>query len=59
MGIPAPIDEDEIERDVDACVEACGGDMRATIKALMIANAYLEEELRRVSSAGYMRRKTQ
>lgn len=31
---------DDIEQDVDAAIAACGGDLRATIRALLIANAF-------------------
>lgn len=37
--------EDELEASVDAAIEACDGDMRATIKALLAANAFLEDQL--------------
>jgi len=57
MDVPAQIAQDEIERDIDACIEACGGDVRATIRALMIANVFLEEELSRLTSSGYTRKR--
>ena len=50
---------DEIEHDVDAAIAACGGDLRATIRALLIANAFLESELTKATSKvsmGYARR---
>lgn len=51
--------EDELERDIDTAIEACGGDMRATVRALLLANAFLESELTRATakaSAGYTRK---
>ena len=46
------------EAAVDQAIATCGGDLRATIKALLIANEFLESELERVSvqvSNGYAR----
>lgn len=40
-------DLDRYERAVDSAIATCGGDLRGTLKALIIANEYLEEELRR------------
>lgn len=45
---PMPIpqgDEDPLEESVDQALAACGGDVRATIKALILANQYLESEV--------------
>jgi hypothetical protein len=39
-------------------IEACGGDLYATVKALIVANALLEQELSDLyakSSRGYLR----
>lgn len=36
---------DELEIAVDQAISACGGDMRATIRALLVANDYLESEV--------------
>ena len=47
----------DIEQDVDRAIEIFGGDMRATIRALILANAFLERELLNSVSAGYTRRK--
>ena len=35
---------DELEIAVDQAISACGGDVRATIRALIVANEYLESE---------------
>jgi hypothetical protein len=36
---------DELETAVDQAISACGGDMKATIRALIVANEYLESEV--------------
>jgi len=38
-------DADGLEAAVDQAIEACGGDMRSTIRALIVANEYLENEV--------------
>jgi hypothetical protein len=47
---------DVSEADIDQALAACDGDPRATIRALLIGQAYLEHEASRRSSAGYSRR---
>lgn len=47
-----------LERATDEAVEACDGDAWAAVRALLVANAALEEEVARLSSrvsAGYAR----
>ena len=44
-------DMDRYERAVDSAIATCGGDIRSALKALIIANEYLEEELRQVLDA--------
>jgi hypothetical protein len=39
----------------DQAILACGGDMRSTIRALILANEFLEAELKTQVSQGYMR----
>jgi hypothetical protein len=36
---------DGLEAAVDQAIAACGGDLRATIRALIVANDYLEAEV--------------
>jgi hypothetical protein len=36
---------DGLESAVDQAISACGGDLRATIRALIVANEYLETEV--------------
>jgi hypothetical protein len=38
---PNTQDADELETAIDQAVAACGGDLRATIRALIVANNYL------------------
>jgi len=40
-----PIDEAGLEAAVDQAIAACGGDVRATIRSLILANDYLENEV--------------
>ncbi|MBR0698090.1 hypothetical protein [Bradyrhizobium lablabi] len=42
---PESDDEDGLEASVDQAIAACGGDMRATIRALIVANEFLEHEV--------------
>ena len=42
---------DDLERDTDAAIAACGGDAQATVRALVVANAFLEAELARSAAA--------
>jgi len=54
---PVP-DDDDLEAAADQAIAACGGDARETVKALIVANAFLEAqvaELRAAVSTGYSR----
>jgi hypothetical protein len=54
----AHIDDEGLEAAVDQAIAACGGDMRAAIRALILANDYLENEaseLMRAVSHAYAR----
>lgn len=42
---PSPTEADELEAAADEAIAACCGDLRATVKALLVANAYLEHEV--------------
>ena len=49
---------DHLETATDQAIAACGGDLRATVQALIIANGLLEAELNDVyaaTSKGYAR----
>lgn len=43
-----------LEMAADEAIVACGGDMRETIKALIVANGFLEDEMAKISY-GYAR----
>jgi hypothetical protein len=48
----------DLDAAADEAIAACGGDARETVKALIVANDYLEaqlDELRRKVSTGYAR----
>ena len=51
-------DTNGLEAAVDQAIAACGGDMRSTVRALIVANDYLEtevSELMKAVSHAYMR----
>jgi hypothetical protein len=53
-------DADELEAAADQAIAACGGDAREAVKALIVANHFLEtdlEKLRAAASTGYARGK--
>lgn len=53
-----PPAEADLEADVDTIIAACGGSARAAIRALIIANEYLNAEVDRLrsnQSVGYVR----
>lgn len=55
-----PVPENSIfdvtEADIDAAIEACHGDTRGAIRALLIAYAMLEHDMAVQVSRGYSRR---
>ena len=54
---PLPDYQDDLELDTDACIEACG-DARSAVRALLVANSFLESELAKAlarTSTGYAR----
>ena len=61
--LPAPSEPEPaavLEAEVDQAIATCGGDARAAVRVLLVANAYLERENERIQqaiSAGYSRRK--
>ena len=48
---PDAADDDGLEAAVDQAIAACGGDMRSTIRALVVANEYLETEVAELMKA--------
>jgi hypothetical protein len=53
-------DADQLEAAADQAITACGGDAREAVKALIVANQFLETELEKLRAAvskGYARGK--
>jgi hypothetical protein len=51
-------DQATLDQAVDGAIAACGDDARAAVRALLLANAYLEAEVERLADAvsrGYAR----
>jgi hypothetical protein len=46
-----PADDDGLEAAVEQAIDACSGDLRATIRALILANDYLEKEVAELMKA--------
>jgi len=46
-----PRESDELEAAVDEAIAVCDGDMRAAVRALIVANDYLEGEVRELMKA--------
>lgn len=44
-------DADQLEAAIDQAIVACGGNMRATIRTLIVANDYLESEVNELMKA--------
>jgi hypothetical protein len=40
-----------VEAEVDEAIATCGGDVRAALRATLIANTYLEAEIERLTEA--------
>jgi hypothetical protein len=54
----AALAPDDLDTAADQAIAACGGDAREAVKALIVANGFLEtqlDELRRKVSTGYAR----
>jgi hypothetical protein len=47
----AALEDEALEAAVDAAIAACGGDLRATIRALIVANNFLESEVSELMKA--------
>lgn len=50
-----PSDAERLDAAADQAIAACGGDAREDVKALIVANEFLERELEMQVSRGYMR----
>jgi hypothetical protein len=44
-------EDDGLETSVDQAIAACGGDLRSAIRALIVANQYLESEVSELMKA--------
>ena len=44
-------EEDDLETAIDQAIAACDGDVRATIRALLVANNFLESEVSELMKA--------
>jgi hypothetical protein len=47
-------DADQLEAAADQAIAACGGDAREAVKALIVANHYLETDLEKLNAAASM-----
>lgn len=52
MQMEFPHPADDWDKAIDEAIAVCDGDARAAIKALLIANAYIEDELA-TAAVGY------
>ena len=41
----------DLEAEVDEAIRMCGGDVRAALRATLVANAYLDAEVERLTEA--------
>jgi hypothetical protein len=48
-------DAEQLDAAADQAIAACGGDAREAVKALLVANEFLEREIEGKVSRGYMR----
>ena len=59
MAEPSPADSatesERLDMAVEEAIATCDGDLRATIRALILTNEFLEHELRTKVSQGYIR----
>ena len=51
MSAPALFDNSRYEQACDQAIAMCDGNLRSTIKALIMANEYLEAELQELQAA--------
>jgi hypothetical protein len=49
------LESERLDAAADLAIAECGGDLRSTIRALILANEFLEYELQTKVSQGYMR----
>ncbi|MGN6311761.1 MAG: hypothetical protein ACTHNN_19650 [Xanthobacteraceae bacterium] len=51
----AQLEAERLEAATDQAIAACGGDVRSAVRALILANEFLQHELEAKVSAGYVR----
>jgi hypothetical protein len=51
MSAPTSLDNSRYEQACDQAIAMCDGNLRSTIKALIMANEYLETELQELQAA--------
>lgn len=51
MSVPALLDNSRYEQACDQAIAMCDGNLRSTIKALIMANEYLEAEMLELQAA--------
>ena len=51
MSVPALLDNSHYEQACDQAIAMCDGNLRSTIKALIMANEFLEAELMELQAA--------
>lgn len=51
----AQLDPEHLDRATDEAIAACGGDMRATVRTLIVAMEFLEAEMEPQVSHGFRR----
>ena len=52
---PELSESERLEAAADAAIAICGGDLRMTIKSLILSNEFLESELETQVSLGFVR----
>jgi Cdc6-like AAA superfamily ATPase len=50
-----PSEAERLELAADQAIAACGGDAREAVKALIVANEFLEREIEEKVSRGFLR----
>jgi hypothetical protein len=51
----SPSESERLDMATDQAIAACGGDAREAVKALLVANEFLEREIEEKVSRGYLR----
>lgn len=49
------VESDRLNAAADQAIAACGGDLRSAIRALILANDYLEWEMEQKAPRGFLR----